>query len=46
MPTITVTMTGRLRFFGFIKDTSGRIVPDAKVTAEIEGLRIGRNSQR
>ena len=26
------------RFFGFIKDTSGRIVPDAKVTAEIKGL--------
>ena len=26
------------RFFGFIKDTSGRIVSDAKVTAEIKGL--------
>ena len=26
------------RFFGFVKDTSGRIVPDAKVTAEIKGL--------
>jgi hypothetical protein len=26
------------RFFGFVKDGSGRIVPDAKVTAEIKGL--------
>jgi len=26
------------RFFGFIKDTSGKIVPDAKVTAEVKGL--------
>ena len=26
------------RFFGFVKETSGRIVPDAKVTAEIKGL--------
>jgi hypothetical protein len=26
------------RFFGFVKDGSGRIVADAKVTAEIKGL--------
>jgi len=26
------------RFFGFVKDNSGKIVPDAKVTAEIKGL--------
>jgi hypothetical protein len=26
------------RFFGFVKDGSGRIVSDAKVTAEIKGL--------
>jgi hypothetical protein len=24
-------------YFGFVKDTSGKIVPDAKVTAEIKG---------
>lgn len=26
------------RFFGFVKDNSGKIVPDAKVTAEVKGL--------
>jgi hypothetical protein len=26
------------RFFGFVKDGSGRIIPDAKVVAEIKGL--------
>jgi hypothetical protein len=26
------------RFFGFVKDGSGRIIADAKVTAEIKGL--------
>jgi hypothetical protein len=26
------------RFFGFVKDTSGKIVPDAKVTADVKGL--------
>lgn len=26
------------RFFGFVKDSSGKIVPDAKVTAEVKGL--------
>ena len=25
------------RYFGFVKDASGKIVPDAKVTAEIKG---------
>ena len=25
------------RYFGFVKDANGRIVPDAKVTAEIKG---------
>jgi hypothetical protein len=25
------------RYFGFVKDSNGRIVPDAKVTAEIKG---------
>ncbi|HTN69513.1 MAG TPA: carboxypeptidase-like regulatory domain-containing protein [Methylomirabilota bacterium] len=24
-------------YFGFVKDTSGKIIPDAKVTAEIKG---------
>jgi hypothetical protein len=27
-----------LRFFGFVKDTAGRTIRDAKVTAEIQGL--------
>src|SRR5262245_51925059 len=26
------------RYFGFVKDASGKIVPDAKVTAEVKGL--------
>jgi hypothetical protein len=26
------------RFFGFVKDSTGKIVPDARVTAEIKGL--------
>jgi hypothetical protein len=25
-------------YFGFVKDTSGRVIPDAKVTADIKGL--------
>ena len=37
MPTITVTMTGRASSASS-RTTSGRIVPDAKVTAEIKGL--------
>ena len=27
-----------IRYFGFVKDSSGKIIPDAKVTAEIKGL--------
>ena len=27
-----------IRYFGFVKDSSGKISPDAKVTAEIKGL--------
>jgi len=26
------------RYFGFVKETSGKVIPDAKVTAEIKGL--------
>src|SRR5262245_1130018 len=26
------------RYFGFVKDAGGKIVPDAKVTAEVKGL--------
>ena len=36
MPTITATMTGRASWLH--QGTSGKIVPDAKVTAEIKGL--------
>ena len=31
-------------YFGFVKDTSGRVIPDAKVTADIKGLIKGRAS--
>ncbi len=31
-------------YFGFVKDTSGRVIPDAKVTADIQGLIKGRAS--
>jgi hypothetical protein len=27
-----------LNYFGFVKDTSGRVIPDAKVTADIKGM--------
>jgi hypothetical protein len=27
-----------IRYFGFVKDSGGKIIPDAKVTAEIKGL--------
>ncbi len=26
------------RYFGFVKETGGKVIPDAKVTAEIKGL--------
>jgi hypothetical protein len=26
------------RYFGFVKETSGKVIPDAKVTAEIKGI--------
>jgi hypothetical protein len=31
-------------YYGFVKDTSGRVIPDAKVTADIKGLIKGRAS--
>ena len=31
-------------YFGFVKDTSGKVIPDAKVTADIKGLIKGRAS--
>jgi hypothetical protein len=31
-------------YFGFVKDTSGKVIPDAKVTADIKGLIQGRAS--
>jgi hypothetical protein len=31
-------------YYGFVKDTSGRVIPDAKVIADVKGLIKGRAS--
>jgi len=33
-------LAGGMRFFGFVKDTKGTVIPDAKIVVEVKGSNV------